>query len=239
MKPTPLRIIIGMVCVISLAFLSLPSGCKDPNEFKPPEDSLIKPPAPPSAIAPQDSYLYIPTVFPLYVILQWTEVDSADVYQVELTRQGDSATIRSVDSSSYPIGFADDTRFGNYLWRVRASNGRWIGGYTSWSSYRHFGVDYQPYRPMLIKPAPSESLFYDSLPAVITMEWNRVRDETYYDIKIYLDSLVSVETVSEDTLYEFWVEAPGHYSWQIRANSRHWEKPGRWAYSDFYLVLNK
>jgi hypothetical protein len=238
MKPTPLRLIITAAAVIVLVVLSMPSGCKDPNDFEP-GDTLVDAPAPPTAIAPQDSYLYMPTGFPFYVTLQWNVVDSAEVYQVELTRQGDSATIRNVDSSYYVIGFTDDTRFGDYLWRVRASSGHWVGGYTGWSSYYHFGVDYQPFWPMIIRPAPSESLILDSFPQPVTMEWNRVRDETKYDIMIYLDSIAYYEGSVDDTMFNYWFYEPGHFYWQVRANSQHWQMPGRWAYSDYYIVLTK
>ena len=238
MKPTPLRLIITAAAVIVLVVLSMPSGCKDPNDFEP-GDTLVDAPAPPTAIAPQDSYLYMPTGFPFYVTLQWNEVDSAEVYQVELTQQGDSATIRNVDSSYYVIGFTDDTRFGDYLWRVRASSGRWIGGYTGWSVYSSFGVDDQPFFPTIIRPAFSESLFVDSLPAPVMMEWNRVRDESRYDIKIFRDTTTYFESSISDTLFEFWVEDTGYYSWRVRAYSPRWQMPGRWAFSVFYVMQMK
>ncbi len=233
------RILAGTAIVVFLAVLFLPAGCQNPNDFKPPEDTLLPPPPAPSILAPPDSYLFIPVVFPAYVNLQWSEIESAEVYQVELARIGDTATLRNVDSSYYSIGFPDDTRFGNYVWRVRASSTRWLNGYTAWSPYFHFGIAYQPRGPLLIKPEWAESIFVDTLPKNVAMEWTRVRDETFYDVKIFLDSLAVVESVTGDTFYEFWADEPGHYYWQVRANSWHWQMPGRWAYSNFYLVLNK
>ena len=239
MNPSMIRRFMILIALVVLVILSLPTGCKNPDDFKPPEDTLFDAPAPPTAFAPQDSYLFVPVVFPFYVTLDWTEVDSAEIYQVELTREGDTAKIQNVDSSYYIIGFTDDTRFGDYLWRVRASSSHWIGGYTGWSAYYHFGVDYQPFWPMIIRPAPSESLFADSLPAPVIMEWNRVRDESFYDLKIFKDSIAYFEGSINDTIFEFWIEETGHYSWRVRAYSPRWQQPGRWAYSDFYVVLNK
>lgn len=239
MKPIPLRLIMTAGVMVALAVLSMPPGCKDPDDFKPPEDTLYDAPAPPGCLAPPDSYLYIPLGLPLYVTMDWTDVDSAMGYQLELTREGDTAKVLEIDSSYYVRGFTTDMQFGEYVWRVRASSSHWIGGYTGWSPYRRFGVDYQPFRPTIVKPAPAESLFVDSLPAAIALEWTRVRDETYYDIKIFLDSLTCVESVTGDTVYEFWPDLPGHYTWQVRANSWHWQMPGRWAYSDFHVILNK
>jgi len=130
-------IIFVKILLLSIAVILLTNtACRDPGDFKPDVDTLLFPPPAPQLLTPPDSYAYITGKDELYFQLNWSAVDSAEVYELELSIVGHSATV-ILDSASF-LGLIDKYHFGINLWCVRASSPRWKGGYTDWSEFRIF-----------------------------------------------------------------------------------------------------
>ncbi len=140
------KIIFGIAfpLFIIIFFSSINSGCKNPNEYKPPFDSLSPPPSAPQLISPKnDTVMYYQTPHPHDVTLKWSVVDDAQYYLLQIAN--DSTTLSDVDeinvetdSCIYTV-----TRNSFYFWRVRAYSRKWTW-YTEWSETRHFGAFYSP-----------------------------------------------------------------------------------------------
>ncbi len=122
--------------LIIIVYLLTNTTCRDPADFKPVIDTLLFPPPAPQLLTPPDSYVYITGEEELYFQLNWSTVDSAEVYVLELNIVGQSATV-ILDSTTY-LGLIDKHHFGLNSWCVRASSPRWKGGYTDWSEFRIF-----------------------------------------------------------------------------------------------------
>lgn len=113
-------------------FAGLPTGCKDPDEYQPYQDSLISPPAAPQLLNPQDDtgWVYVPGLGPVVVDFEWTPVEGAEYYELHL--YSDSTL---VDTAVYKVAYNNVTiAFLPRLiyWRVRASSSRWTW-FTDWS----------------------------------------------------------------------------------------------------------
>jgi len=79
------------IVLISLVILSVTfnSGCKDPDEYAPPTDSLIPPPAAPQPLYPPLDMSYWFGQGDqgwqlVVVVLEWTPVEGAQHYELEL-----------------------------------------------------------------------------------------------------------------------------------------------------------
>jgi hypothetical protein len=228
-----------LLCVLFLVTVFfIPSGCKNPDEYKPPEDTLLTPPDAPTPQAPADSFVFMPGGLPTYIRLDWTPVSGADIYQLEVTFRDYNPTVTELTDNSYVLGINDTGKMGDYRWRVRAAGTGWKGGYTSWSPAKSFGVRFRPPPPNLVYPANGETIYIDSLPGGnLTFSWNRVQDEQYYEMEVLEDSAVIFGGIVSDTFYQLTIEDTAFYQWQLRAGSSHWELMTPWTgYWDFYVV---
>jgi hypothetical protein len=118
--------------------IDLNSGCKNPDEYAPPQDSLVAPPAPPQLIVPADSELFSQTPgIAMDIYFEWSAVTDAQYYQIQValdvafnnTLFDENVYARSVTLTFYQTG--------EFFWRVRAYSPLWTW-YTSWSEIRYF-----------------------------------------------------------------------------------------------------
>lgn len=129
-----------LLLIVGLAmFSSLQTGCKDPDEYAPYQDSLISPPAAPQLLNPPDDtgWVYIEALGPVIVDFEWTPIQDAEHYDLYLyadTTYTDPVTYK-VSDNAVTIAFLPRRVY----WRVRASSSRWTW-FTDWSEIRYFRV---------------------------------------------------------------------------------------------------
>ncbi|KPJ73943.1 hypothetical protein AMJ52_02540 [candidate division TA06 bacterium DG_78] len=130
--------IVGTVFLL----IGLPRGCKDPYDYKPPEDILVPPPDPPQLIFPADSVWYVLDYGDVvFITFQWDTIYDADMYEFEFdTSQSFEKTAWSELTPEDTITFVfwpDTTDTVAYYWHVRAASDFWVW-WTSWSEVRTF-----------------------------------------------------------------------------------------------------
>jgi len=141
------------IMIILLFFLLYVSGmvqnCNDVEKYKPPSDSLADPPdeIPLLIFPPNDTDI----VFgqnghgwdTVWVHFQWTEVNEAEYYQLEVADNMafNNSQVHKVGSNSIivPMGPIGET-----YWHVRAGSDYWTW-YTDWSATGFFKLIYPPY----------------------------------------------------------------------------------------------
>ncbi len=136
-----------ILLVIVILFSQLNPGCKGPEQYEPPEDSLIPPPSAPQLLFPPNDTHY---VFGQggqgwdYVIVQleWTAVSGAELYELHI-----SNTSTFTDTLLYTVfGTTPILSFGSprhCYWRVRAESELWTW-YTDWSETGYFRLAWPP-----------------------------------------------------------------------------------------------
>jgi len=142
--------------VFEIAFVSLiillvtaNSGCKNPEEYAPPVDSLIPPPAAPQLLYPplDTSYWFGQGdqgwQF-VVVVLEWTPVEDVQHYEIELasTAAFGSSILSEIKTTSTRTtaliyrSMLQGTELKVY-WRVRGESSRWTW-FTDWSEIWYF-----------------------------------------------------------------------------------------------------
>jgi hypothetical protein len=132
----PLRYFAKIFILSIPVIITALSDCRNPNDFRPSEDTLIYPPPKPELLIPENNYTFITDTNEVYFFLSWTPVESAQAYILELTIVGNSESLIMEDTTY--LGLIDKYHFGVNTWRVKASSGRWKGNYTEWSEKRIF-----------------------------------------------------------------------------------------------------
>ncbi|MGB3342187.1 MAG: hypothetical protein WBB37_11970, partial [bacterium] len=182
---------IAFLYVLSFAVYVQPS-CKDPDEFKPPEDTLVPPPDPPQLVSPIAGFVIMFETVPVdsYYELKWTTIEQASGYQVEYTIDTFPPFIKTCAANVCTLWVSDTTnRICRHYWRVRASSLAWTW-FTEWSEQWHLELRMRPYGPQHIAP-PNNSIFYvDSLPFEIEVQWDTLQDEEFWEVVVFEDSLV-------------------------------------------------
>ncbi len=219
--------------IAACAFLLTTSsiGCKDPDEYAPPEDTLIPPPGPPQLLTPIDHYVLMdPTALPwtsfyIPVTLSWDTVCGAEAYVLELTMGNLPPIIKTTESNGWFFLIHDDaTKLCDYRWRVRAGSTQW-DGMTDWSEEWHFEARLRPFAPLLLSPVDSSIITADTLPAPVELFWETVYDEQFYSVKICKDAQLVDSICVYTNMLEYYVEETGTYSWQVWAGSPLWQYP--------------
>jgi hypothetical protein len=221
-------VISGLIFIILVLILTNVK-CKDPNDFAPPEDTLIFPPAAPINIQPADSFVYMAIVMPTYLRISWDSTPGAEMYEFELTYNNYNPNVIVASRNFLDMAFLSDIKFGPYFWRVRASSPLWKGGYTDWTTKRMFEVRWLPHPPFLIYPAHGQILTFDSMPVPIQFQWDTVSDEEYYEIELQQDSIIIYNFIATNNYYEYIFADTGSYSWRVRAGSVHWQYKTEWS----------
>lgn len=122
------------------AILVISMQCKNPFDQGPGDDDLLPPPGPPALISPANkSTIYDP--WPMAIQLEWSAVEGAEVYEVEVASDSTFTGAKPVSAATpgytYTIAH-DDTSY----WRVRAYSTKWEW-YTEWSEVWKF-ISYSP-----------------------------------------------------------------------------------------------
>lgn len=135
-------------CLISkIIFLSaiilcinLNPGCKDPDEYAPPQDSLVQAPAPPQLITPPDSDVVSLTMgLGVDVYFEWSAIADAEFYEIDVSNdEAFSIVIQHHKVYAHSATLTFDFP-GDYFWRVRAYSPLWTW-YTIWSEARYFWI---------------------------------------------------------------------------------------------------
>ena len=134
--------LLSKIILISMLILltNMNPGCKDPNEYKPPEDSLLPPPGPPQLFFPpvDTEYVLVPNPGVIHIPFDWSDVEGAEYYEIELSP--DSNFINGIthesNSSKLTISFYAPQ---DLYWHVRAESDSWTW-YTPWSESWYFRI---------------------------------------------------------------------------------------------------
>ena len=221
-------ILSGLIFIFSiLMFTNV--NCKNPNDFKPPEDTLIYPPSAPTIIQPADSFVFMDTSLPIYPHIGWDSTPGAEMYEFEPTFRNYNPNVITTTRNYYDMGIIDTAKFGHYNWRVRASSSLWKGGYTDWTAKRMFEVRYLPHPPHLIYPVYGQIFTSDSLPVLIQFQWSTTSDEEYYEIELQQDTITFYNDIAPNNYYDYIFADTGSYSWRVRAGSSHWQLKTGWS----------
>jgi hypothetical protein len=216
------RIMITAVNIIGFFLIvGLHSSCRDPYDYEPQPDSLVRPPAAPTLLYPPDSFVFMTETPYVGIIMQWYAVDSAEKYLLEFG----SDTIL-VDTPSW-AGY-DNVEFGPYRWRVKAGSSRWTGGYTEWSETRYFDTRPKPEPPLLIEPF-NDTVINDSLPRDLLFIWKSVDDARFYEFQLFLDNDLIYHEIYSSTECTMYIEYPGRYYWHVKASDPHWQYDTAWS----------
>ena len=215
-------------------------GCKDPDEFEPPEDSLVPPGEPPQPIAPISGFVYMWVYenlpFEVLVEFEWTAVDQAESYQWEYIIDTFPPIIQNYGNNSCTLLIRNTIgRFCNHYWRIRAGSSAWTW-FTDWSEQWYFELRKKPAGPQLLYP-PNDTTFYvDSFPAIIEIQWDTVQDEEFYEMRIFKDAVLQDQFYVNENFYEMYVEDTMQYSWQVMASSSYWQYSSYWSNLWYFRV---
>jgi len=218
---------------ILLSFISIffTLDCRNPNDFKPPEDTLSLPPDPPQLLSPIDYYVRMPDAPTGRLLFVWQSLKDAELYEIFFSGDSYGEWTVPYDTNCFSLRLQKEPWeyiIDKFTWKVRAASAKWKC-YTEWSTPRHFEVRFKPPPPELLSPSDSTDFILDSLPATIGFSWNIVQDEKYYDIKIILDSFPVFETQVTNNSHQFVCRDTGTYSWQVRAGSQLWQYSTDWS----------
>lgn len=221
----------AMIALWVVVIIMLMPTCKDPDDYEPPEDSLIPAPDPPVPIAPENGYVYMFQLPPFHIttIFEMTAITDAESYEVEYTIDTFPPIILASETSMCTLFTWDTTyRRCNHYWRVRACSSLWEW-FTEWSEERWFEMRQQPHGPQLLSPPDWTVFNTDTLPFVVEVQWQSIDDEEYYEIRAYQDTILLEQSYVDDTTYFLYLTECGQYSWQVRAGSRMWQYPSLWS----------
>jgi len=221
-------VISGLIFIVLILILTNVQ-CKNPNDYKPPEDTLIFPPSAPTIVQPADSFVFMAISMPIYLHIGWDSTPGVEMYEFELTFENNNPNVIVASRNFYDMAILDDIKFGFYYWRVRASSPLWKGGYTDWIAKRMFEVRWPPHHPFLIYPAYGQVLTFDSFPASIQFQWDKVSDEEYYEIELQKDTITFYNDIAVNNNFDFIYADTGSYSWRVRAGSVHWQFKTEWS----------
>jgi len=125
--------------------INLNSGCKSPEEYEPPPDSLIPPPEAPELIRPPDDTSYWfgqagQSWDFVVVVFEWTSVSDAQFYELEIATTPNFGTSViydiKVSSTKTTVLFYNPV---NCYWHVRAESNQWTW-FTDWSEIRYLRI---------------------------------------------------------------------------------------------------
>ena len=215
--------------VLMLIFTNV--RCKNPNDYKPPEDTLNMPPAPPQLLSPIDYYVRMPDAPTGRLLFVWQSLKDAELYEIFFSGDSYGEWAVPYDTNCFSLRLEKEPwqyMIDKFTWKVRTASAKWQC-YTEWSAPRHFEVRFKPPPPESLSPSDSTDFILDSLPATIGFSWNIVQDEQYYDIEIILDSIPATETRVYNNSFQFVCTDTGTYSWHVRAGSQLWQYSTDWS----------
>ncbi len=219
------------ILVIIFCTIFLNPTCKDTKDLKPPEDTLLPPPAPPKLLSPSDSFVRMPTEATGRLLLTWEAIKDAKIYEIYFDGDTTDEWTVSTDTNFFSLrlqGEPWEYMLDKFIWKVRANSSKWQY-YTDWSEPRHFEIRLRPEPPHFIYPPNDTNLFFDTLPAELTLEWTVVQDEQFYDVKLLIDTFPYYVTTVQNNSCIIILDTTGTYYWQVRAGSKYWEYYTEWS----------
>ena len=238
-------VIVNLVMVCVLMTVVFDTGCKDPHEYEPPEDTLLTPPGPPLLVHPPDDFVFMdPEALPgesfsISVQLDWDEVAQAELYELELITDTLPPNTIYCDSNQWYFLISNDTtKLCDYSWRVRAYSSAWQY-FTEYTEQRHFEARWRPFAPQQRYPLYNENIHVDSFPAQIDFVWFRTQDEEFYELRIFRDTVLINNPIVPDTHYLATVSDTGSYTWQVRADNQYWQYPSFWSPLWYFTVRQR
>ncbi|MEE8597108.1 MAG: hypothetical protein V3T09_04800 [bacterium] len=226
-----LKTIVKAIFILSISLIVyLQPGCKDPSEYEPPEDTLLVPPDPPQLISPINGFVIMfESVAPdTYYERKWTKIEQAEGYQMECTIDTFPPFIVDFETNVCTIWIIDTGRLYNYYWRVRAYSSAWEW-LTEWSEQWCYALRMRPYGPQPLYPPNDTTIYVDSLPIEIDVQWDIIQDEEFYEVMIFEDSLIYDQAIVNSNSYVVYIYDTAQYSWQVRAGSSLWQYYSYWS----------
>ncbi|MCK4250904.1 hypothetical protein KAX97_05625 [candidate division WOR-3 bacterium] len=235
-----LKIIVKAIFILSISLIVyLQPGCKDSSEYEPPEDTLLIPPDPPQLISPINGFVIMfESVAPdTYYELKWTKVEQAEGYQMEFTTDAFPPLMVEFETNVCTIWIYDDTagRLYDYYWRVRANSSAWEW-FTEWSEQWSYETRMRPNGPQPLHPPNDTTIYVDSLPIEIDVQWDTIQDEEFYQVMIFEDSSIYDLVTVNSNSYVVFVYDTAQYSWQVRAGSSLWQYYSYWSNLWYFRV---
>jgi hypothetical protein len=194
------------------------------EEPEPPAPTLISPSA----------YEYVTLDASNSLTFNWTAVDSATNYHLEVSRYSDFHTLtrdRTTTNTNYYVAVEQNA---TYYWRVSA----YVNG--NWEDPSNYSVFYtfeepEPPAPTLISPSAYEYVTLDASNS-LTFNWTAVDSATNYHLEVsrYSDfHTLTRDRTTTNTNYYVSVEQNATYYWRVSAYvNGNWEDPSN--YSVFY-----
>jgi hypothetical protein len=240
-KPAISKIFLGLI-LLAVGYLTINTACRNPNDFKPPEDTLNQPPAPPQLLSPIDYYVRMPDAPTGRLLLTWEAIKDAELYEIFFTSDSHGQWTVSYDTNCFSMRLEKEPwqyLIDKFTWKVRAFSSLWQYS-TDWSEPRHFEVRFKPPPPDTLLPSNDTNFIFDSLPAEINFAWNRVQDEQYYDVNVSLDTILVFERRIFSNSYQTEFSSAGIYFWKVRAGSALWQYSTDWSITQtFHISISK
>lgn len=153
----------------------------------------------PQLISPADSSVDVP----LMPRFEWSEVETAEYYEIAFAKEPDMEYIiiyrDSIPNTTAQIAAYKFDEHTDYYWMVRATNS---AGKSMWSDVNMFttGID-KPEKPLLISPANTSK----KLPLEVNLVWHSEIRASQYRLQVatdqYFSDNVIADTILTDTTY--------------------------------------
>lgn len=170
------------------------------------------------------------TNYPRTAYLEWTAVNNAKTYEIEIacdvctstqTKWLNPTTYTSTTNYYTTPALAGDNEF---RFRVRALNPSYTTG--SWSDYRYFRYDTSSYAATPETPtiiSPTNNAVLTNYPRTAYLAWYSVTNAAKYEIEIYTDYINGTwsKPVNYDTTYTYYTTPAlaGDYTYSFRVRA--------------------
>ncbi len=209
-----------LLLILLFVILNFQPTCRDPNEFKPPEDTLLTPPPPPKLLTPPDGYVHI-TRGDNRLLVSWDSMPDADIYEIHFA--GETLGEWTYRLSKCSINQNWFTVWDKFTWKVRAYGPKWQY-YTDWSETWHFETRLLPYDPPQLLFPPNDTTFLvDTLPTQVLLAWSSVQGSQAYDLRVFTYSDTILWSSIDSTTVLIQINNADTYFWKVRARSSLWE----------------
>ncbi len=170
----------------------------------------------PELLSPENESIDVP----LTVVFSWSVVDSAQSYQLQLSKTNDFAVIEidssGINETALTIDEALLELTTSYFWRVRAWD---ADGEGTWSQVRSFTTLSIP-SPELLTPEDEST----QVPLPVTFAWSEVAEAQSYQLQLSKTSEFAVmivdSTITDTTIVsidESYLELLTTYYWRVRS----------------------
>ncbi|MEO0094576.1 MAG: hypothetical protein ABIL18_05960 [candidate division WOR-3 bacterium] len=224
-----------LFCIITIALTNGPV-CKNPDEYNPDVDSLLPPPAPPNPLTPPDDFVHMPNGTNR-LLISWEHIEDAEIYEINFVGENHNEWKLKLDTTFIAQNWMNTNLFDKYTWKVRAYSSKWEY-YTNWSEPWHFEVRFPFDPPAPLYPPNDTILYFDSLPAFITLQWTEITGAQFYYYRVFMDTTLLFECLTYTNYGTISIAMPGNYYWDVKAGSELWEFDTNWSVRYRFLVIS-